>query len=285
MNKVTKFLFEEWVKIKLWKRIFVKIILLFFVVVVIHYPNPYLLIKQISHFTNVESLINEKLPDIDGINNSINERLKKDHTKKAKYYAVQQFVYRNIHYKDDWVNWLNIDYWPTADEVWERKEEDCDGRAVLAVSILRSRGFKTAQIVGNISHIWVRIDKSEIMGPRKDKNFQTIITGKGKSKTKISKPDKNRMTKVFSYHIRKFPIARNILLIVLTLIIIIHPCKDRKVYYLGSIVGLLSFLYLKEWSISRQYYITFDFVIGMSLLIFAYVLSYVFSIKSCITKE
>src|SRR6185295_4116464 len=87
----------------------------------------------------------------------------------------------NIKYRYDWYNWGNLDYWPTAEETWALKKEDCDGRAVLAASILRSRGYTNATIVANLKHVWVKVGDVELMGPGGEKVFRheggkTIVT-------------------------------------------------------------------------------------------------------------
>ena len=100
---------------------------------------------------------------IQEINQQIDTMLEGDHSKLDEFKAVQLFVYRNISYIYDWHNWGPAIYLTSASEVWKRKKEDCDGQAILAVSILRSRGFKTAELAGNILHLWVTVDGEELM--------------------------------------------------------------------------------------------------------------------------
>src|SRR5882762_8266299 len=54
-----------------------------------------------------------------------------------------------------------MEYWPTAEEVWQRRQEDCDGRAILAVSILRSRGYQSARLAISLDHMWAEVNCRE----------------------------------------------------------------------------------------------------------------------------
>ena len=97
------------------------------VLAVVLYPHPIILGKQIQHLRNVESLIQPALPALAQINAEISGRLPAGVTPKAEWKAVERYVYDHIKFQYDWDNWGNLDYWPTAAEVWERQREDCDG--------------------------------------------------------------------------------------------------------------------------------------------------------------
>ena len=124
-------------------RFAVKGALLLLIILFVLFPHPGLLYKQIQHLRNVESLIQPDLPEIAEINRELDDQLGEGSSRAEEFKAVERYVYRNIAYKFDWFNWGNLDYWPTAKEVLERKTEDCDGRAILAASILRARVMAT----------------------------------------------------------------------------------------------------------------------------------------------
>ncbi len=64
-------------------------------------------------------------------------------------------------------------YWPTTAESWSANARIATvGR--VATSLLRARGFKTAHIVANLNHVWVAVDKTELMGPEKEKNLRRV---------------------------------------------------------------------------------------------------------------
>ena len=72
------------------------------------------------------------------------------------FHRVFCFVSRKIEYKDDIANYYGFDYLANAEEVLARGADDCDGKAVLSVIILRSRGYD-AQLVLGIEHSWAEV--------------------------------------------------------------------------------------------------------------------------------
>ena len=158
---------------RVW-RYLLKWLVLASVTTVVLYPHPGLLYRQVQHLRNVESLIQPDLPEIAAINREIDAQLATNALRRDELKVVERYVYQHVPYKYDWLNWGNFDYWPTAIEVLGRKREDCDGRAVLAATILRARGFATAQIVANLNHVWVVVDQTELMGPQKEKNLRRV---------------------------------------------------------------------------------------------------------------
>ena len=111
------------------KRVSLKLALLAVVVLFTLYPNPVLLLRQLGHYLDTESLIQPHLPAMPEINREIDQLIATNAPALTELKAVERFVYRRIAYQYDWHGWWNLDYWPTAAEVWERKREDCDGRA------------------------------------------------------------------------------------------------------------------------------------------------------------
>jgi predicted transglutaminase-like cysteine proteinase len=124
---------------------------------VVLYPRLDLTLRQIGHLQDWDRLIDPTLPALGPINAEIDAKLPPGCPAAQEMQAVQQWVYNHIPYRFDWVTWGNIDYWPTAAEVLEHRMEDCDGQAVLAASLLRARGFATAHLQGNLSHVWVAL--------------------------------------------------------------------------------------------------------------------------------
>jgi hypothetical protein len=84
-------------------------------------------------------------------------------------------VCERIPYSWDWDNWGCVDYLPTAAEVVERGREDCDGRAVIAASILRNLGYD-AQLVTDGSHMWVSTSEGATMSPVATASGRTLVT-------------------------------------------------------------------------------------------------------------
>ncbi|MEY4200375.1 MAG: hypothetical protein RLZZ265_2115 [Verrucomicrobiota bacterium] len=227
------------------KRAGLKLALLAVFVLFALYPNPVLLVRQVGHLLDMESLIQPNLPAMPEINRDIDQLLATNAVPLTELKAVERFVLRRISYQYDWHGWWNLDYWPSAAEVWERQREDCDGRAVLAVSILRARGHQDARLVANLQHVWVAVGTNELMGPMADKNFRreggkTIVTFPA-LKTLL---DSLAMT-------CKFPAWRVVLMLVTLLALVFHPSADTGRFAMLCAVMLAGYAVFLDWCVRR----------------------------------
>ena len=271
MNKLGQ-QFWAWLALrKLPARIAIKSLLLGVFTLFVFFPWPDQLLRQIPRWQNPDSLIETNAPFLAEINKKIDEQLKPDSTKKDELKAVERFVYREIKYGYDWDVWGNTDYWPTVAEVWEKKREDCDGQAVLAASILSSRGFPDVHIVGNMSHVWVAAGTNEVMSPQADRNFQKVD-----GKLKVSLPGASTFLLTWA-HINRFPTLRSLLLLVAVLVALLHPHWDTLRWWQLFATGTTGLLLLYDWG--GKYlgnYATgasFTFWLGNGLLILALLLA------------
>jgi hypothetical protein len=205
------------------------------------YPRVGLLLKQIQHLRNVESLIQPDLAEIGAINREIDAQLTTNTLRRDEFKVVERYVYQHVPYKYDWINWGNLDYWPTAAEVLERKCEDCDGRAVLATSILRARGFKTAHIVANLNHVWVAVDQTELMGPQKEKNLRRVG-----GKTVVTLPGLGTGLGAVAM-LSEFPAVRSLILLATVLVLAFHPCRSVTGFLSVTTMSLVGFVLVLDW--------------------------------------
>ncbi len=258
MNRIatTGAQFWRWLQLQRpLKRAGLKLALLTVVVLFALFPNPVLLVQQIHHLLNVEELIQADLPAMPEINREIDGLLASNAPAMTEFKAIERFVYRRIAYQYDWHGWWNLDYWPTAAEVWERKREDCDGRAVLAVSILRSRGYAEARLVANLQHVWVAVGTNELMGPMADKNFRReggkVVDGKlVGAKTVITLPALKTLLDSLAMTC-KFPAWRVVLMLVTLLALFFHPAVDAGRFAMLSTMMLVGYAIFLDWCVRR----------------------------------
>ena len=85
-------------------RFAVKALLLLLFILFVLFPHPGLLIKQIQHLRNVESLIQPDLPEIAEINRELDNQLGDGSSRAEEFKTVERYIYRNIAYKFDWFN-------------------------------------------------------------------------------------------------------------------------------------------------------------------------------------
>lgn len=225
-----------------WKLI-IKMGIFAAILLIVLFPNPVLLFKQLSAYSHAEALIQTTFPGIEQINQELNAALPAGVTRQQEFQAIQRYVYRNIPYAYDWDNWGNVDFWPTAEEVWARRQEDCDGQAVLAASILRARGFESARLVGNIRHIWVTVDEQELMSPDRE---QTFVREGGKVRIKL--PSRELLLGSMALYLSEFPAFRNVILLITLIGLCYHPGASRSQFLGLTVVGLLGFTLLHDWA-------------------------------------
>ena len=248
MNAARCFLHLAWAAwswlagLRLGWRWLVKMGLLGLVILFALYPHPVLLAIHLRHIRDIESLIQPDLPEMAEINREIDAKLPAGAARKEEFKAVERYVYEHIRYEYDWFNWGNLDYWPTAQEVLTRKREDCDGQAVLAASILRARGFKTATLVANLQHVWVTVDGVELMGPQRDKNLRRVG-----GKMVVTLPAWRTLLASGSM-ICKFPAVRSLLILFAALVLAYHPCRHLTGWLALSVMALVGFVVLLDWA-------------------------------------
>ncbi|MBM3836198.1 MAG: transglutaminase domain-containing protein [Verrucomicrobia bacterium] len=124
-------------------------------------PNLRIAYKQLRHTFEPERLIQPAFPSMQQVNRKIDRMIHDHPTGHSEVKIVERFVYKSVRYVSDYENWNNVEYWPSAEEVWHRRQEDCDGRAILAVSILRSRGYHSAKLVVGLNHMWATVNENE----------------------------------------------------------------------------------------------------------------------------
>jgi len=122
-----------------------------------------LLPAQIHRYMNPNGLVDPS-SELQPLVDEFEMERQPDWTRQELMNHIEAFVYRKITYARDWNIWGNIDYFPTVREAVKKGREDCDGRAIVAASMLQRYGFD-AELMGNFDHIWVKTDIGETMSP------------------------------------------------------------------------------------------------------------------------
>jgi len=146
------------------------------VYMVVCFPYPSLLIRHFRHLSNPNALIEPDAPALQPWVAELREALPADLDPSEVLEHVEGFVIRHVPYQWDWITWGVVDYLPTVTEVIEKGQEDCDGRAVVAASLLRALGYN-AWLVTDFAHMWVATDYGETMGPGRIKTVEVTEEG------------------------------------------------------------------------------------------------------------
>ena len=229
-------------------------------------PNLKRAALQVRHTLHPESLIDTRFPALAQINEQIDRWVAADHGRRSEPRLIAKFVIRQIRYVSDYDNWSNLEYWPTAPEVWERRQEDCDGRAILATSILRSRGFTSAHLVIGLDHMWVRVDENEcdpakrpnfiaLLNPNADFSLELGDSPSGSDFVRIARavihPTAFRATS--THLLAEIPTLRKAILVLALIFLCLHPCKHSLALISLSALGLAGVALIAEWQPGNGY--------------------------------
>ena len=168
---------------------------------------------------------------------------------------VQKFVLEKVKYKWDWDTWGAADYMPTVAEMFaqaaERSDgqlyEDCDGRAVIAASLMRRLGYQ-ADVVTDLRHVWVTTPQGEWMGP-------------GGRKTLVSTPQGNRLDlrtawqnvpASLSFGISVFPLFRELVILLTAYVLMLHKRTPWRAAALAGLLLIQGLLFMRCGVLSPQ---------------------------------
>jgi hypothetical protein len=280
MGKALLRIWNNLANISRLRRTIIKSVIFLVVLLFVLFPNPALVFEQIEAYVNTEMLFETNFPEMSIINARIDSLLPPNYSFEDEYKVIVRFVYDNIHYQFDWDNWANSEYWPSASKVWRRGNEDCDGQAILAVAIFRSRGYRNADIVGSMQHLWIMVNGKELMGPDTEK---LVVVENGKKQFRV--PSWHHMLETAATTVDYFPKFRIVILLITLLGLLYHPAKNLKRLLALVLSTLVGFTLLVDWAHTVAFYrhLTLgpNLIIG-SLLILA---SLVFALLSKSEKE
>jgi len=196
------------------------------------YPYPSLLARHVRHWQDPNALIEPDAVSLQPLAKDLRESLPPGLSATKTLQHVENFVYDRVPYEWDWNTWGMADYLPTVDEVLEKGKEDCDGRAVVAASLLSGLGFK-AEIVTDFAHVWVKTDQGETMGPGKHKTV--VATDRG---FEINWRGFAELPKALAYGVAVFPQERELILLLIAWFLLL----DAKTGIKRSAIAFCCFL-------------------------------------------
>lgn len=181
------------------------------------FPYPHRLIGHVRHWRDPNALVEPDAPALQPLIEELRSRLSADLLPEETLKRVERFVYEKIEYEWDWNTWGTADYLPTVTEAVEQGREDCDGRAVVAASLLRHFGFQ-AELVTDFAHVWVKTEVGETMGPSGEK--AVIATGEG---LQIQRGALAQLPRAVAYGIAPFPLIRELIIVVVMWLLLLRP--------------------------------------------------------------
>ena len=141
----------------------IKLIILVIATFFVCFPFPQRLVLHVQRWRNPNELIEPQSPALDALFQEMQPLLEHDMDDAETLAVVERFVVDKIKYAWDWDTWGMADYIPSVAGAVELGREDCDGRAVVAASILARLGYHS-ELVTDFTHVWVKTDKGELIG-------------------------------------------------------------------------------------------------------------------------
>ncbi|MFH1746657.1 MAG: hypothetical protein ABIG44_06385 [Planctomycetota bacterium] len=219
-----------------WRRWILKWVVLLIVVGVVLYPKLWLLPRQINRLRNVNAVLQPDLPALHELEQAARQAAGPDPTPQVMLAVVQKVVYRHVPYAWDWEVWGVMDYLPTVEEVLEHGREDCDGRAVVAASLLCRMGYE-AWLVSDIGHMWVRTSAGETMSP--GKGTKTIEGGAEGTQIRWTIDALENLSRALIYGLSVFPLTRELIILVAVCGLTMHPRSTAGRRWAGGLLMLL----------------------------------------------
>lgn len=246
-------------------KLFVFLVVVFFVL----FPNPIQLRRHIAHISDYEAMIDADAPQLADWDRQIREQLSTEAAKKRKSAVVappaephwddalspkhvqkqvERFVLKNVKYGWDWDVWGSADYMPTVREMFERAaempggivREDCDGRAVMAASLMRRLGYQSS-IVTDLRHVWVVTPQGEWMGPGRGKTMRSTKTG---NKVNVFATLSNVPVSL-SYGVAVFPLWRSFIILVAAWLLLSRRGLSRRVFWFAGLLLVQGLLFMR----------------------------------------
>jgi hypothetical protein len=244
------------------------------------FPNPAQLRRHIKHIANYESMIDADAAELTPWESELRSELKasaeetrkknKKRNSEAPHDAkkapdgqadwndslspkhvqkqVERFVYKKVKYAWDWDVWGSADYMPTVAEMFENAKrqpdgiirEDCDGRAVMAASLMRRLGYESS-IVTDLRHVWVVTPQGEWMGPGRGKTMRSTKQG---NKTDVLATLTN-LPVGLSYGVAVFPFWREIIIAAALWLLLARRGMGRTPFFVGGLLLLQGLLFMR----------------------------------------
>ncbi|MFQ5430109.1 MAG: hypothetical protein ACE5E1_07335 [Phycisphaerae bacterium] len=245
-------------------RVPLKLLVLGGVTFFVLFPYPRQFARHLSHLSNMEAMVEPDAPELAAWEAELKAELaeaekpatpggdtaSEDATDPSRRIpiAVQAFIYRKIAYGWDWDVWGSADYMPTVSEMFAqaaaapdgRMREDCDGRAIMAASLLRRLGVD-ASVATDLRHVWVVTPQGEWMGPGRKK---TIVSTSRGNRMSLRTAWSNVPT-ALSFGLAVFPLWRELIILATAFLLLLRRGMTWRSAALGGLLLVQGLLFMR----------------------------------------
>jgi len=211
------------------------------------YPKLWLLPTLVRRVNRLETLLDPTHPGLAELERDVRRRLPSDAPPRAVLDTVQQAVHEHLPYRWDWETWGVVEYLPTVGEALAKGHEDCDGRAIVAASLLRRMGYD-AWLVSDLLHMWVETPLGATMNPTG--GDKTLASGRAArqdapTRWKVSLKVLRNLARGASYGVAVFPLLREAILIAGVCLIAMQPRSSVRRRVLGCLLTIPALLLVR----------------------------------------
>lgn len=215
------------------------------------FPSPAQLARHIAHLRDMQRMIAPDEPQLADLEAQVRERLTTTapadrDSPRAVQRTVERIVLEQVEYAWDWDQWGSADYMPTVAEMFDRAaedghlREDCDGRAVMAASLMKRLGYEPT-LVTDLRHVWVVTPQGAWMGPGGE---TTMASGDEGNEIAWGTLLSNIPTSL-SFGVAVFPFARELIILVTAYLLLLHRRMSRPAAAIGFILLVQGLLFMR----------------------------------------
>lgn len=211
---------QRWHASSLWLRAPIKLALFIAIVLITLFPHLNLLFTLLDRVQHMDSLIEPAHPRLAALEERVRTKLPPGATARDALKPVEQTVYEFVPYEHDWVTRGVMEHLATTAEIFEMGKDDCDGRAVIAASLLRRMGYE-ARLATDLLHMWVETPDGETMSPTS--TVKVLVSTSQGTRVDLTPALLKTWARGWSYGVAAFPLLRELIIILALYILTLHP--------------------------------------------------------------
>ncbi|MFQ5425177.1 MAG: hypothetical protein ACE5F9_14525 [Phycisphaerae bacterium] len=236
-----------------WARWYVRVpakwAVLLLVTFFVLFPDPVRFARHVRHLSDMQAMIQPEAPELSAWAAELQAGIVGESPRpKQAQAAVQKFVYDKVAYAWDWDVWGSADYLPTVHEMFARAaasgdgqiREDCDGRAVMAASLMRKLGYD-ARIVTDLRHVWVQTPQGDWMGPGRKKSIVSTARGNRLNARTLA----SNIPVSLSYGIAVFPLLRELIILATAFVLVLHRRMSWRAAALSALLLVQGLFFMR----------------------------------------
>jgi hypothetical protein len=230
-----------------WKRWPLKMAALTVVLLLVLFPRPWVVPTWLTRMRHMNGVLDATHPGLAALEVEVRAAVAGAGGARDVPTCVEEVVCAHVPYAFDWETWGVVDWLPTVAEVFAAGREDCDGRAVVAASLLRRMGHET-WLVGDLKHVWVvtraapDAPAAELMGPGTgEKSMVGAASGTGVA---LSFATLENVGRALRFGVAVFPVGRELVLVGAVCLLSMQPRSSpgRRIGGCVLLVGALGIL-------------------------------------------